>query len=115
MRTGPAERGGARARTGASAPAHAQVGAAGPGAGDEKQKGEEEEEEEKQKEEKGKADWRKGPGRHPRVNLGAIGSPLFAGLMDRVMEFCYEADERLAETDKPKGPVKTGAPIARVR
>ena len=39
---------------------------------------------------------------------------LFAGLMDRVMEFCYEADERLAETDKPKGP-KTGAPIARVR
>ena len=110
MRPGPAERGGARARTGASAPAHAQ--------GDEKQKGEEEEKEEKQKEEKGKAapdpDWRKGPGRHPRVNLGAIGSPLFAGLMDRVMEFCYEADERLAETDKPKGP-KTGAPIARVR
>ena len=114
MRPGPAERGGARARTGASAPAHAQVGAAGPGAGDEKQKGEEEEEEEKQKEEKGKAEWRKGPGRHPRVNLGAIGSPLFAGLMDRVMEFCYEADERAAETDK-KGAVKIGAPIARVR
>ena len=99
-------------RAGASAPTHAQVAAAG----EVDEKHNQKDSEEEKQNEKGKAppDWAKGPGRWPRVNLGAIGTQRFADLMDTVMEFCYEADERAAETDK-KGAVKIGAPIARVR
>ena len=109
MRVGRTERGGARARTGASAPARAQAKAtataapAAPAAAApatdtaEQARG-------------GTAGARK-----PRLELGQIGTDLFAEYIAQVMLFLYSPDNRSAETDKTYEEQAHGAAIARVR